>query len=74
MRLLFRQLLPEPRGVTVFTGETAEEYPPADEWIVDDKGALHLYAPDGRGVATYVLATWLRVVAGIKPPPKTSPQ
>jgi hypothetical protein len=59
----------EPRGVTVFNEQTAEEYPTADNWIVDDKGTLHLFAPDGRGIATYVVATWFRVVVGIKPTP-----
>jgi hypothetical protein len=57
-----------PRGVTVFTGATADEYPSGDEWRIDDKGALHITTPDGRSVATYVVAEWLRVVAGIKPP------
>jgi hypothetical protein len=57
------------RGVTVFDGENAQEYPTADEWRIDDKGALHILTPDKRSVATYVVATWLRVVAGVKPTP-----
>jgi hypothetical protein len=64
LRLFVR---PEARGVTVFTGATADEYPSGDEWLIDDKGALHITTPDGRSVATYVVAEWLRVVAGIKP-------
>lgn len=58
---------PEARGVTVFNGETADEYPSGDKWRIDDKGALHITTPAGRSVATYVVAEWLRVVAGIKP-------
>jgi hypothetical protein len=61
-----------PRGVTVFDGDNAQEYPTADEWWIDDKGALHIVTPDNRSVATYVVTTWLRVVAGVKPPPPTS--
>lgn len=57
------------RGVTVFTDKTAEEYPTADTWTIDDKGALNLVDVSGRPVATYVVAMWFRVVAGIKPPP-----
>lgn len=57
------------RGVTVFDGTEAHEYATADEWWIDDKGALHIVTPDNRHVATYVVATWLRVVAGIKPIP-----
>lgn len=60
-----------PRGVTVFDGSEAQEYPGADEWRIDDKGALHILTPDKRSVATYVVATWLRVVAGIKTPTPT---
>ena len=67
MRFLDRQPVAA-RGVTVFTGDNADEYPSADEWYIDDKGALHIHTPDNRSVATYVVATWFRVVAGIKPP------
>ena len=52
------------RGVSVFTGETAEHYPAADYWTYDDKGALDIFDPYGRCLATFLVGTWLRVEAG----------
>lgn len=53
-----------PRGVTVFTGDTAEHYPSADYWLYDDKAALDIFDAEGQCVATFLVGTWLRVEAG----------
>jgi hypothetical protein len=55
---------PLPRGVTVFTGATAEHYPTAETWRLDDKLMLHVYDPGGRQIATFLVGTWERVEAG----------
>lgn len=53
-----------PRGVTVFTGETAEHYPAADDWHLDKKGNLWVTDLGGRQLALFFIGTALRAEAG----------
>ena len=71
--MIFRRLeagqsvAPEPvsaRGATVYDGTSAFHYPTADSWLLDEKGALHVFDSDGRALALYLVGTWLRVEAG----------
>ena len=67
MTFLARLLMAEkgkPRGVAVYTGETAEFYPTADSWVKSDKEDIELFDSSGRQIALFIHDTWLRVEAG----------
>lgn len=71
MKLFARAEPQPPRGVTVYTGETAEHYPSGDDWDLDDKGNLWVVDPDGRNVALFFIGTAIRAEAGPYSPPTT---
>jgi hypothetical protein len=54
----------DPRGVTVYTGDTAEHYKIGDDWYLDEKGNLHVVDVGGRRVALYFIGTALRAESG----------
>lgn len=66
---LFRKKI-EPRGVTVYTGATAEHYATADTWARDDKGTLDVLDASRQLMATFIDKSWFRVEAG-SPRPAT---